>query len=69
MTFFLAALRDGKHLVYMSSDGRWLPLSVLTAKNTIPVLRKYRYAASAIEVADLFAKRANCGWRVEMVTV
>lgn len=67
MTHYLAALRDGRGLVYMSSDGRWLPLSILTAKGTIPILRRFRYAASAIEVADEFAKRAGCGWRVEMV--
>jgi hypothetical protein len=68
MTYYLAALRDGPGLVYMSSSGRWFPLSLFNVKGTMLRLRQYRYVGSAIEVASIYAKRAGCGWRVEMVT-
>jgi hypothetical protein len=64
---YLAALRDGRGLVYMSGDGRWLPKSAFNVSLGPLRIRAFRNPASAIEVADLFARRLGCGWRVEMV--
>jgi len=66
MTRYLAALRDGQGLVWMGECGRWLPASAFTCRSGLKV-RQFRYAASAIEIADHFAQKAGCGWRVEMV--
>lgn len=64
---FVAALRDGHGLVWMDERGRWLPASAFTAKGSTLKVRQFVHAASAIQVADHFAQRAGCGWRVEMV--
>lgn len=63
---YIAAIREGRALVFITEAGAWIPASLIKLGNV--KVRRFHNPASAIEVADMFAKRLGCGWRVEMVS-